>query len=87
MPIPKDLDAYAKQVERLVWRISRILRGQGREVQGAVVCDLASMWIAGHAPEDREAVLQHHLQGIRSLLEINARMVAQRHGLSNWEKH
>lgn len=57
-----------KDVQRLVKQIMPILRGKGPDVQGAVLADLASLWVAGHAPVIRDDVMKMHFQAIRDLV-------------------
>ena len=70
----------ADHVRTLIDRISPILRGQDREVQGAVLADLLAKWLAGHCvPDDRfqtilmrGRILHQHMKIVRDLAKVNA---------------
>jgi hypothetical protein len=51
------------------------LKGYPPELQGAVLADLLSIWLAGHAPIVREEILQLHIAHVRELIEINEKLV------------
>jgi len=75
-PDDKEVD----EVKALIDRISPILRGQDRQVQGAVLADLLARWLAGHyVPEDRfqtilmrGRILHQHMKIVRDLTKVNA---------------
>jgi hypothetical protein len=70
----------ADQVRTLIARISPILHGQDRQVQGAVLADLLAKWLAGHCvPDDRfqtilmrGRILHQHMKIVRDLAKVNA---------------
>jgi len=39
---------HARIADELAAQIHRLLAGQGPEVQGAAIADLAAIWLAGH---------------------------------------
>ena len=73
-------DKEVDQVKTLVDRISPLLHGQDRQVQGAVLADLLARWLAGHCvPDDRfqtilmrGRILQQHMKIVRDLVKVNA---------------
>jgi hypothetical protein len=75
-PDDKQLDI----VKALTDRISPILHGQDRQVQGAVLADLLARWLAGHCvPDDRfqtiltrGRILNEHMKIVRDLTKVNA---------------
>lgn len=75
----QDTDA----VVALEQKIMPLLGGQPADIQGAVLADLLSIWLAGHiAPGDpagtdelREMLLKQHMEFVRRLIEPNARMI------------
>jgi hypothetical protein len=75
-PDNKEVD----QVRTLIDRISRILHGQDRQVQGAVLADLLARWLAGHyVPDDRfrtilmrGRILHQHMKIVRDLVKVNS---------------
>ena len=68
--------SFHEQVDRLLDRIAQILAGESLEMQGAVVADLAALWIAGHrvrgdraeGDRAREELLELHAQHVRELI-------------------
>ena len=75
-PDAKEVD----QVKALVDRISPILHGQDRQVQGAALADLLARWLVGHCvPDDRfqtilmrGRILHQHMKIVRDLIKVNA---------------
>jgi len=70
-----DARSFGEQADRLLERIAPILAGQLAELQGAVVADLAAIWIAGHrngsrAEGDamREELIEMHTRHVRELV-------------------
>lgn len=45
---------FARETFDIVARIKPMLAGHGPALQGAVLADLVSLWVAGHAPVERE---------------------------------
>lgn len=60
-----------KKVLAIVERIKPLLAGHPPEMQGAVLANLLSIWLAGHAPQIREQVLAFHVEGARALIEAS----------------
>lgn len=52
-----------------------MLHGLGSEIQGAVLLELTSVWLVGHLPSIREEVLQHWLQTLRPMIEVNEKIL------------
>jgi hypothetical protein len=46
----------------------------------AVLADLLSIWLAGHAPIVREETLQLHIAHVRELIEINEKLILGEQG-------
>jgi hypothetical protein len=75
-PDDKEVD----EVKALIDRIRPILRGQDRQVQGAVLADLLARWLAGHyVPDDRfqtilmrGRILHQHMKIVRDLTKVTA---------------
>jgi hypothetical protein len=65
-----DVDAHVKlkRIEVLIEAISPFLAYEGADVQGAVLCRLVAMHLAGHVPRDREPLLQLHIDTVRKLI-------------------
>jgi hypothetical protein len=57
----------ADAADAVVAQISPLLHGKGPGVQGAVCADLTAIWLAGHPPELREALLDMQVELIRQL--------------------
>jgi len=59
-------------VQEIVERIKPELAGKPPEIQGAVLCDLLAIFLAGHPPEPpelREEVLSMHIETMRKLVD------------------
>ena len=64
-----DSDAMTHEVLALVDRIKPLLAGRHPSVQGAVVADLAAIFVACHHLEDREDALQLHVSTVREIVK------------------
>jgi hypothetical protein len=82
-------DDPALTVQHICLAIRPLLRGFPAEIQGAVLAELTSMWLAGHmgpgADRVREELLDMHVTMIRDLIpeqerEILARCPPSGHG-------
>ena len=71
------------QVKALINRISPILHGHDRRVQGAVLADLLATWLAGHCVPDnrlqttllRGRIFHEHMKIVRDLTKVNAMQI------------
>ena len=78
------------QVQALVDRISPILHGHDRQVQGAVLANLFATWLSAHCvPDDRlqtillrGRIFHDHMKIVRDLTKLNA----MRNELENLQK-
>jgi hypothetical protein len=52
-----------------------MLKGRDPAVQGAVLADLAAIWLAGWPPAAREELLDMHVQKIRELIDVNEKII------------
>jgi len=70
--------SFAERVDALLDRIAPTLAGESIEMQGAVVADLAALWIAGHrvrgdraeGDRTREELLRMHARHVRELVAM-----------------
>ena len=70
--------SFSDAADRLLDRIAPYLAGQSSELQGAVIADLAALWIAGHRVDGdraegdqvRAELLQMHTKHVRELVEM-----------------
>lgn len=67
--------AHSMAVLALVEQIKPLFAGRGPELQGAVIVELTSLWLAGHPKDLREQLLEINTAAIRGLTEVNARML------------
>ena len=67
------MDSELEEVKQLVESIRPRLAGRAAHVQGAVLADLLSLWLAGHAPQLRDSVLAMHVEVVRALMLANER--------------
>lgn len=84
MSDPDPDEGFGEQADALVDRITPLLAGWSAELRGAVIADLAAIWLAGHrigpsglgpggrAEGDRmrEELLQMHADHVRELAEL-----------------
>jgi len=56
-------------------RIKPFLAGQSPEIQGAVLCDLLSLWLAATHPGLREELLQMHIAFVREMVPSSERQI------------
>lgn len=61
--------------QELADQIKPILAHNDPSIQSATLADLLAMWVAGHAPELREEVLDMHIRLVRDLVPINEEMM------------
>jgi hypothetical protein len=67
-----DIERWSKESDEIVEAIRPLLAGKLPAVQGLVVAELVAIWIAGHAEEFREQILEMELQTIRDLVPVLA---------------
>jgi hypothetical protein len=72
--------AEIKLALRMADNIGRQLYGGGPGVQGAILAELVSRWLAGHRTELHERVLTQWIELVRSLVPINAAIMFGEHG-------
>lgn len=60
--------ADAAVIVAISQRIKPILAGSGSGVQGGVLADLVSLWLAGHHPDLREGMLIEFVRLTRELI-------------------
>lgn len=69
-------EALTAEVLETVDRIKPLLTGRPREIQGAILAELLSLWLAGHwqgGDELIERMLTFHVAMVRKLLPTNIR--------------
>jgi hypothetical protein len=69
-----------KRSLRLANQLGFQLRGEGPGVQGAVLAELVSRWLAGHRTDLHEPVLNQWINLVRGLAVINAEIMFGEHG-------
>ena len=71
----EETDAMLLDAYELSTRIRPMLAGHGATVQGAVLADLLSFWIAGHHPKIRDEALRLHYEHVRELVPISEKEI------------
>lgn len=69
------------EVLRIAERIKPLLAGREPEIQGAVLAELLSLWLAGHYQGGEQLIdtlLTHHIDHVRQLIPVNVRMLRDR---------
>jgi hypothetical protein len=69
------LDEMSEQAAALVVQIRKLLAGQPPQVQGVVIADLSSMWIAGWNPKIRDDIMERHFDLVRDLMPVNEKIM------------
>lgn len=75
MPAMTDSRKDIRKAVNIAAKIRPLLAGHGPEVQGAVLAELLSIWLAGFPPEMREDMLAMHIEHMRPLVTINAAII------------
>ena len=60
----------AKQATAIVQTIKPHLAGLDPALQGAILCELLALWIAGHSPVIREDMLAMHVRAVDEMVPI-----------------
>lgn len=66
-----DNSLAADEALKISERIKPLLAGHGPDMQGAVLADLVSIWLAGHPAAMREIVLREWLTAVRQLVPVS----------------
>lgn len=62
------------EIEEIVTAIKPLLAGRKPEVQGAILCELLALWIAGHGDHQARAqLLDMHFKAVREMIPISER--------------
>ena len=75
-----DSEAQAHEVSDLVEQIKPFLAGRDPSVQGAVLCDLLSLWLAGHSPTIRKAMFAMHFRAVEEMIPVSEKQLFGAHG-------
>jgi hypothetical protein len=65
----------ATVVQNISASVQKKLAGKGPDVQGAVLADLLSMWLAGHHLDLRDELLHFHVDKVRDLVPLSEREI------------
>ena len=60
------------------------LVGLDPSVQGAVLADLVSLWLAGHRPDVRSNVMRRWIDAMRDLIPESEKQIVERYGYHPW---
>ena len=70
LPVP---DCH--EVDEVVQACRPILAGRHPAIVSAVLADMLAIWLAGHPKPYREDVLRGHIDLVRDLIAINAKII------------
>jgi hypothetical protein len=73
-------------VLRLSRRIRPLLAGHEPQIQGIVLADLVSLFIAGHHPALREEMLALHVDTVRQLIPASEKEIFTDGKPEGWDK-
>jgi hypothetical protein len=71
-------DPITVEIIDVAEQIRPFLAGRPPEIQGAILAELLSVWIAGHYPGGQQlmdAVLETHLRLVRQMIPTNVEML------------
>lgn len=71
----KETEIGAAKALEIVERIKPLMAGHSPQIQGAVLAELLSMWLAGHPKEMHDTLLEMHLEHMKPLLALNIRIL------------
>jgi hypothetical protein len=57
--------------EKILAEIKPLLANHGALLQGAVIAELAAIWIGGHAPEIREEMNKIFFETVESMISLH----------------
>lgn len=80
--MPDATDKQVDEAEAIVASIKPMLAGRSAPVQGAVLADLLSLWIAGHHPKLRKEILAAHVATVINLVPYSEKEIF---GPSGWQ--
>lgn len=63
-----EVDHVINEAELIVRQVKPLLGGRDPGVQGAALVELLAMWIAGHPPQVRAAILATHVETVAKLV-------------------
>jgi hypothetical protein len=87
-PDDNETEIASAMIDVIMDRISPLLQGQPREVQGGVLGECLARWLAGHPDHIREKVLQIHINYVRELLpRVEREIFAGGHHPGNKGRH
>lgn len=78
-PVPSNTE-----IDELTDQIRLALRGKGPLLQGAALCDIVSMFFAGHNPELREDVITKWVETMRQMILLNEAELMRHYGSDPW---
>jgi len=74
-----------READRTTEAIMPLLKGKGPAVQGVVLAELTARWLAGHAPDLREELLEVQVDAIRvMILECEAELLGEAGHPAGW---
>lgn len=62
----------------LAERVKPLFAGHSPDIQGAALAELLSIWLAGFPEEMRETMLTMHIEQMRPLIGVNAKIIRQK---------
>jgi hypothetical protein len=77
---------FARECFDIVARLKPLMAGHGPAMQGAVLADLISLWVAGHAPDSREGMMKLLFDHVTALVpESDKELFGERGHPDTWE--
>lgn len=71
----RDIDDMAYEIEEISRKIHALLRGRPPNIQGGILADLTSMWLAGHNPEARAQLFADWIKLVRDFVPESEKQI------------
>jgi len=74
-----------READRTTEAIMPLLRGKGPAVQGVILAELTARWLAGHAPDLRDELIEAQVHFIRKMIpECEAELFGEAGHPAGW---
>lgn len=64
------INEAVQRARLLIEKVRPLFANQGPEVQGPALVELVALFVAGHAPQERDALLTLHVDTVRTLVPV-----------------
>lgn len=75
-----ERDAVNREVDTIIEGCKALLFGHGPDVQGAVLAELTSLWLAGHPDYSRQMLFEVHSEGVHRSIATHEKILFGKDG-------